>query len=161
MPISDEVRRAAAALIGRLAPGQDVKWVEEDNLHVTLSFLGATPEGRIPALVRRLERAARRPPFTVSFEDVESRSRVIWVRIGQGAAELSEVAAALPQLETRGFLPHLTLGRPRSKVKLQAPPLGQRQLAEKLVLYESKLSPKGPAYAALAEARFDPDPGQR
>lgn len=153
LPVTEEIRARACELQSRI--GGDVKWVERENLHVTLAFLGNTPEKDVPGIIAAMEAAAKRPPFAVSFGPVESRPRILWARVEEGAQELSAMARQLPGEREQEYRPHLTLGRPRrGKPKAEGLRLDLRQEACELVLYESKLSGKGPTYTPLKTVRI-------
>jgi 2'-5' RNA ligase len=106
----------------------DVKWVVYKNLHLTLKFLGKTPEDLIPKIGESLSHIVLSyKPFCIKIYDVgvfpnRKYPRVIWVGI-----EDSEILKRLQrdiegkmallgyQREEREFLPHLTVGRVRSR----------------------------------------------
>lgn len=185
VPIDARVRSAARRLMGELRSSEaDFKWVEPENLHLTLAFLGETGEDRLPELGGILDRAAAaRESFELTFNslgafDSFDYPRVVWVGLGMGAEPLQALAGALCQAlydadllpepeRRRRFEAHLTLGRMRSargiarlRSRLKsAPPLEPFSCAvERLVLYRSRLSPKGPSYTALREARLGARP---
>ncbi|OGS20819.1 MAG: hypothetical protein A3J70_06335 [Elusimicrobia bacterium RIFCSPHIGHO2_02_FULL_61_10] len=64
-PISEPARLSVVALIDDLrATGADYKWVEPENLHLALCFLGETAGDKIRAIEKALESAvAGRTPF--------------------------------------------------------------------------------------------------
>jgi 2'-5' RNA ligase len=173
------IRDRCVALQETLArSGADVKWVEPDNLHVTLLFLGEVEDRDVPALCRAVaEVAERHDGFRLSVEGVgcfpnPRRPRVVWVGVGDGHAELVKLHEALePPLlelgcyrrEERAYTPHLTLGRVKgerataalasalaAKAKWQA---GVTEVGEVHVL-SSELTPRGPVYAVLSRARL-------
>lgn len=168
VPVADNVRERAREVISALRPsGADVKWVEPENLHLTLAFLGATPPEKLPGVLEALARAASRPPFDVVFGPVGAfpslkDPRVLWLAIEKGAEGLTELARALPSQEERPFSAHLTIGRVRSRKNIDrleralptVPAASPAQRADRLVLYESRLTPRGPVYAALREEPF-------
>jgi 2'-5' RNA ligase len=167
VPVADVVRRAMARLIAdlRLA-GADYKWVEPENLHLTLRFFGATPLERIAEIESLMRRAAQRPRFEVSFGtlgafDSWDDPKVLWLGVDKGEAELAALAEDLGAAEEgRRFSAHLTIGRSRGRrglERLKAAALHAglpelRQIVDKVVLFESRLTPKGPTYWALREA---------
>ncbi len=158
--------------------GTDVKWVEPENLHVTLLFLGEVEDRDVPGLCRAVaEVCAGRAGFRLSVEGVgcfpnPRRPRTLWVGVGAGSAELISLHDALePPLlvlgcyrrEERQYTPHLTLGRvkgERSSGAL-ASALAQKarwQAGETLVrevrVLSSELTPRGPVYAVLSRAKL-------
>jgi 2'-5' RNA ligase len=131
LEIGDEARRAAAALVERLRadPGCGaVRWGRPEAFHVTLRFLGPTPEERVPALVEAVRReTAGCAPFTLALGALgafpeERRPRVVFVAVEPhepvaalaAAVERGVVAAGFPP-EARAFNGHLTLGRVRQR----------------------------------------------
>jgi 2'-5' RNA ligase len=166
VPVAEEVRRSAAQLIAQLRlSGADYKWVEPENMHLTLRFLGATPLERIPELESLMVRAAKRPRFEIAFSSVGAFDswddpKVLWVGIARGAAELAALAEALGACEGgRPFSAHLTIGRRRSRNRLERLKAAARrdafaeirQAVERIVLFESRLTPLGPIYSACKE----------
>jgi 2'-5' RNA ligase len=148
-----------------------IRWVAHHALHLTVRFIGEVDDdhgGRIvAALARPLEIAA----FELTLENVgtfpgSGLPRVVWVGVGDqsGASAAREglearlTALGVPS-EARKFRPHLTLGRVREIRRSQAAELvkaarGLRidpapALVERVTLYRSYLSPKGPRYEPL------------
>jgi 2'-5' RNA ligase len=174
----DPVRRRVARVADELrasAGGKDVRWVAVENVHVTVQFLGAVPEERVPAVeaaVRAAAAAGRPLALEVSgaggFPSAR-RPRVVWLGLGGEIAALGAVVADLGRRlarlgfppEERAFAPHLTLGRSRDPRGAPgfAPALTLAAAADPipwrvadLVLFESHLSPKGPRYEAILRA---------
>ncbi|HSG09664.1 MAG TPA: RNA 2',3'-cyclic phosphodiesterase [Longimicrobiales bacterium] len=104
--------------------GLPVRWVEEDNLHLTLKFLGEIRPERVPGLEQAMATVAEgTAPFSMTLGGFGAfptirRPRVLWL-----GAEASPALRCLKQdlewgltdcgfeAETRAFHPHLTLGR--------------------------------------------------
>jgi RNA 2',3'-cyclic 3'-phosphodiesterase len=158
--------------------GVDVKWVDAENLHVTLLFLGEVDERTIPAVCKAVAGVcAEREPFALSVEKVgcfgsPRRPRTLWAGIGEGAEELKALHDALePPLlelgcyrhEERQFTPHITLGRAKSADPDDTLPAalkkyatwnaGEVEVREVLVM-SSELTRTGPIYCVLSRARF-------
>jgi 2'-5' RNA ligase len=168
--IGAEARRAAAALVGRLRadPGCGaVRWGRPEGYHVTLRFLGPTPEAGVPALVAAVRReAAAIAPFPLAlgalgaFPDAR-RPRVVFVAVepaepvaGLAAAVERGVVAAGGAPEARPFHAHLTLGRVRERGRRVRLPDGERASAEpfpvaSVVLFRSEPSSAGSTYTPL------------
>ncbi|KUK11714.1 MAG: 2',5' RNA ligase [Moorella sp. 60_41] len=168
--LSEEVNSRLASLQDELRTcGADVKWVERENLHLTLKFLGDLE----PA--EALEMAARIRQDTEGYGELVlhlkgigvfpgwSRPRVIWVGLEPNPA-LTELhrrveGALLPLgFVSEPFTPHLTLGRLRSMTNW--PRLEQRlrfrreenwgeERVKEIVLMQSRLTPRGPRYEVL------------
>ena len=154
--------------------GGDAKWVEAGNLHMTLKFLGNIEESQVSPLKEALTAAAKNlSPFTIQLEGIGSfprttDPRVVWLGISEGKERLIALAQTVEQIcsnlgfvpEDRAFSAHLTIGRIRSRDRL-APLIKKLQAAdfrgsvpapvEKIILFQSTLSPHGPTYIPLAE----------
>jgi 2'-5' RNA ligase len=167
------------ALQGNLArTGTEVKWVEPENLHVTLLFLGEVPLEAVPVVCRAVAAtAARYGAFPMTIEGTgcfpnPRRPRVLWVGIGQGLQEVCALHDGLegPLLELgcyrreeREYTPHITLGRVKSDrpterltaalAKYATWKGGETSVGEVLVL-SSELSSRGPVYTVLSRAKL-------
>ena len=164
-----ELRRSA----GRAA--DEIRWVPPENVHLTLQFLGAVPDERVPAVeeaVRAAAAAAR--PLSLEVKGAGGfpnarRPRVVWAGLAGDVAPLAALVADLGRRlaplgyppEERPFSAHLTIGRARETrgapgiagaLASAAEAAGAPWRATELVLFESHLSPKGPRYEALAHA---------
>lgn len=142
------IRRAAYELALELRESVAGRAVREDNMHLTLAFLGEQPGGRLGALRKCMERAAA-GSFGLELGNVgrfrRSGGDVWWlgVRLSPELRELqarlcSELRSAGFETEERPFRPHITLLRqaggdaPRTP---DFPPLEQR--VERMTLFES------------------------
>lgn len=162
--VQDILRRADA----------DVKWVEEENLHLSLKFLGDLDPEPLAALKGLLSvEALRWPRLRLTYEGIgvfpdHGDPRVIWAGCSGDLERLAALAGAVERAaeqvgvprERHPFVAHLTIGRVRSNrnvKRLKASidnqrrvPLGQDEVAG-FVLYQSNLSNKGPTYTPLAD----------
>ena len=170
-----------AALVGlqrELAGAKaDVKWVREEQLHVTLRFLGEITEPQRQSVEGVLREAAGRSgPFQAALSSVgafptTSAPRVIWVGMEPGRAEMEQLARMVEEGlrrvgfpdEDRPFVAHVTLGRVRSSKNLAALASKLKQTSwtppaafavDHLTLFESVLSSSGPTYTPLAYLPF-------
>ena len=173
-----DVRRLLVDTIEALkhAAGADaVRWVRPDGIHLTLKFLGATAEDRVPLIHTALRLGVGdSEPFDVTPIGVGSfggsrNLRVIWVGLGGDGGALADLAErverALAPLgfpkEDRAFNAHLTLGRVRDTAGRDdrarvhdalthfAAPLYPAFRVDRVSLIESVLGPGGAAYRQL------------
>ena len=179
----EPVRRRLAALAAELrrAAGRaeaDVRWVPPENVHLTLQFLGAVPEERVPDVVAAALRAAAAGAAAARArgDAAQAGSRTRAARASSGSASRATCAAlARPRrrlgrrLAPLGFPPE---ARPYSRPPHARPRTGSARRARasagrsprraqadgsawraaELVLFESHLSPKGPRYEAILRA---------
>jgi len=165
-----EVLRRRGAL---LAPRARLTWVTAERMHLTVRFIGAADEGRLAELRRALDPPFETPPFALSIEGTgafppKGPPRVLWAGLYEGREPLlaleRELTARLSTIgippEDRPYNPHLTLARVRDPAGLRAAALLDglethafgHSTVDAITLFESRLSPKGPAYVALARA---------
>lgn len=177
IPIPGEVTsriREVELELGRSLSG--VKWVEPENLHITLKFLGNVPSNRVEEIAEGLRRAARGlPSFKIGLTGIGcfppgGNPRVIWVGIREGGGELRRFSSRVEEemegigfpREKRQFVPHLTLGRARDGFQDPRGVLGTYQTVEfgsfmtrSIRLMRSRLTRSGPIYSLLAEADLE------
>ncbi|MEM4658387.1 MAG: RNA 2',3'-cyclic phosphodiesterase [Candidatus Methanosuratincola sp.] len=176
LEISDDMRRRIADLGQEVArSGADVKVVEEENLHVTMKFLGEVPVSKVEEIsgalngmgIRRFELEAR---GVGAFPDRRT-IRVIWVGVGRGGNEVMEIARKLDNALARfgfpkekRFVPHITIGRVRSPRNREAllnildrhsQTAFGTALVDRLVLKKSTLTGSGPLYTDLKVFPFE------
>ncbi len=166
-----EAQRRADAIRGDLPTA---RWVNLAGAHLTLVFLGEIDEALLPALHERLAAAfAPHPPIPMRLAGGGTfppgrAARVAWIGVEAeptlAAVQRDAVAAAVAAVghepEKRSYHPHVTLARcpapwPRPAAERFAAafagPLGEPWIAAHGTLFQSKLSPKGARYSAVAE----------
>ncbi|NQS99944.1 MAG: RNA 2',3'-cyclic phosphodiesterase [Candidatus Omnitrophica bacterium] len=175
--LSAEVQEELRRVQDQLKPaGADVKWVEPEDIHLTLKFLGdvsleliAEVKKQLDALVKVHQRFELTIGGVGAFPKVEY-PRVIWVGAERGAEQTVELANSLEEkLLNFGFLkekrqlkPHLTLGRVRSSQNrnqlrelLQSVTVQPKtSQVETVVLFESTLTSQGAIYKALHKVKL-------
>ena len=179
--LDDDVRRAIAAEQKRLMrelPGESsLRMVRPEQMHLTLAFLGEVDEVRGAAIVGAMRGDVKAPPFPIVYAGLgvfppHGAPRVLWLGVTTGRdaaiAVQRQIADRLTRVgiepEQRVYHPHLTLARwrtstPADRRRLLAADHGAqiaRVDAAAVTLYQSRLSPSGPSYTALAEAAFRP-----
>lgn len=168
-PVRREMRRRVDAVRDRLPRA---RWVDLENVHLTLLFLGDTAEAAVPALAAKLREAfARCPPLELRLAGGGTfppgrPARVAWVGLDApeelAALQADITRAAVESLgfepEDRPYHPHVTLARCPDPWRREAIDklrnaftgnLGPPFVADHGVLFESKLSPKGARYRAV------------
>ena len=156
-----------------------VKWVVEENIHLTLRFIGPTAPGeleRINGLLSDL--VPRHKDFSLSISGVgcfpkKERPRVLWLGIGGEVNALINLVAAinsgLEQLgypnKERDYSPHVTIGRIRYPQKV-TPDVNKFLSADyptvqttvvKVRLYRSDTLPSGAVYSLLKTHQLVPE----
>jgi 2'-5' RNA ligase len=155
----------------------DIKFVEKENLHFNLKFFREIDEEKIEQLKRILEDICKQfQSFEIKISGIgafpnRNYVRVIWLGVKDGYQALASLAEMIEKaLESMGFeieekfVPHLTLGRVRSGrnkneliallKELENVEIGKMNI-DKVILFQSKLSPNGPIYEELFRIKLN------
>jgi 2'-5' RNA ligase len=148
----------------------ELKWVDPDKIHLTLRFLGDVAVevvGRVGSIVETLD------PSPISFRvdragsfgrGRRGRPSVFWLggEFGREAYSLADELSALPDDKGRKgrrgrFTPHLTIARrrrggPTPELPQPGPWIG---IMDKLRVYNSNLTPRGPEYDTMEEYELE------
>lgn len=180
VPIPEDARARIGELIERVQASVGdgkarIRWVRVDGLHLTLRFLGPTPDDRRAPLEAGADAlASAGAPFEVALAGGGAfpslaQPRSLWVGVTAGADHLANLADGLTAaagqcgiiLDTRPFTPHLTIARtdglrlgPTAARALEQAAVGLdvRFTVDRVVLFRSILG-GGPArYEPLHEA---------
>ena len=176
--LEDALRRPLIGLLHRQLPRtRDVRWCTEQQLHVTLKFLGEVSDGQISAVCDAVTAAAEFvEPFSLRLAGLgcfpsERSPRVLWCGVeddGDGCARWVELADPLFEelgfsRETRRFHPHVTLGRSKNPaggdvlrrvLEEVSAPTTPTMTVDEIVLFESRLAPGGAQYTPRFKARL-------
>jgi 2'-5' RNA ligase len=171
--IPDSVKSEIGGVIDAMKKcGGDIKWVTASNIHITLKFLGNTPETALPEIQDSLRSAVSSyMPFYITIYGTgvfpnRKYPRVIWAGIEDSQTMKSlkkDIEDAMTahgyQKEDRDFTPHLTLGRVRSQKGVIATLLeldifkskdfGKAEVTM-VKLMKSELKPQGPEYSCIS-----------
>jgi 2'-5' RNA ligase len=170
IPLAAEVIEELSALSMRLQSSADgLRWSAPESWHITLQFLGNTPE--YECVVARL-RELRTPLLPVQLEELGffERAGVFFagVRLTPELSALQQRVTAATGLcgfvpESRPYHPHITLARSKSKgatalralkSKIHREPKFSGFVAPEFVLYESVPGAKGSHYEVRQRFQF-------
>lgn len=156
-------------LAGLMTPLHDVRWTREEQLHLTLRFLGDTDEALIEPLVTRLA-GIRVQPFFLPLEGVgafpeHSAPRVLWAGVGSGHTRLHQLRQRVDDTllsigvdaDLRRFHPHVTLARcgehasnaVRQWIRTHREFAGPSFNVDAFELYASELRPQGAVHQLI------------
>lgn len=149
----------------------EIRWVHEDNFHLTLRFIGNTTREQLYTLVDNIELVTEQSEsFKLEINGIGSfnskgKPRVLFAKITESKVlselvaeiEKSVVAAGFHE-ELKPFRPHLTLGRIKNLVsrihfysvieELEKINYQDIEVSE-FILYQSILKPEGPIYKPI------------
>jgi RNA 2',3'-cyclic 3'-phosphodiesterase len=166
VPVAElqRIDRATKELRDRLI---GARWAPIENQHVTLKFLGSTPQESVPEIEEvAASVAAGHAPAELSASGLGAfpstrRARVLWAGLRDEAGLLASLASELAdslaglgyEPEKRSFTPHLTLARfkepmpvDRDRLRLEE---GEPFAIDQIELFRSHLSPKGARYEVV------------
>jgi RNA 2',3'-cyclic 3'-phosphodiesterase len=155
---------------------EQIKWVEELNIHITLKFFGETEEQKIPVICSVLRtRSSVTLPILLKLTGLgifgsSYAPKVIWA----GLEPYAEICLLMKNIHTdlksvgfepdrQNLVPHLTLGRIkflRDKIIFHRTVDHLKTISSspifigEMVLYESILRREGPEYIALDKFPF-------
>lgn len=172
---SQRVNNNVAKVVGRLAAVCDqYRWVEPENLHVTLNFVGDVVDIEVPELCKLIKNAIEPlESFDMSLRGVsgfssEKEPRVLWIGVDEGSENLKQLYQTLADVlhhwgvnkDRNEYIPHMTMGRVSRGGRWNDELL---QLVHKLrnhdggfchvsevVVYSSFMDPGGPTYTPMA-----------
>lgn len=170
LPVDDAALGDRLASIERELSPEGARGILRSQLHFTLKFLGEVEEARLgPA--REAMRSAAGPSFQLELAGLgtfppRGPARIVWAGCGSGADLLIDLAARVEASfaavgfppEPRPFSPHLTIARVKDPVAGKrvaqavagrAPATFGTLSAREVILFQSVLSPSGPAYTPL------------
>jgi len=177
--INDAVRAGLAGVQNVLKEANGhVSWVQPQNIHGTLVFLGDIFQSAVDSVANTLAKtAAGCKPFEIEISGIgffgSARSpRIIWAGVtGQVDALIElqgKIAATILQAglkpDEQPFKPHLTIGRVRSNRNATDLVCALEENKNKtfgkisvrqVVLMQSRLMAKGPEYTLLQAAVLD------
>ena len=171
LELSQTVRNklsAHAELISGHDKLQQIRWLPKQNYHLTLAFLGNVEYVLISSLQLKLEQnlsCNKTVPFR--FSEITPFPFSGTPKIAAAMLEHSEELLQLQHntakcvrgfgilLERRRFTPHVTLGRLKSRSRkslaFQPQQIFLEGVSEKVVIFQSALSPNGAVYTSLGE----------
>jgi 2'-5' RNA ligase len=169
--IPNEIRKALGDVQRALRPlTSNAKWVAPESIHITLKFVGETPEKRLEDIDTALTGLSWKP-FTITVHGVGffpgTRSpRVFWA--GMEAPTMEGLSEQLDtrmerlgfEKEKRAFRPHITLARAKNTridaslvsaaAKYEDHDFGSFAV-DRVFLFKSTLKPSGAVYEKLKE----------
>ncbi len=173
--IPDNIKNNLKPLLQKLKrSGGHIKWVEPENLHITLKFFGEVNDNVLNKIKETLSSSITgENSFSIELEKTgqfPERARipkVLWV----GAKRNIKLSTLVKKLEKklskigfpeekREFIAHLTIGRVKSSngfsgVRKTLEEFKNKEfgsfIVKKIVLFKSTLTPSGPSYEKLEE----------
>lgn len=177
--LDPDAKRKLLQLLRTFPRADGVRWVTEQQLHITLKFLGDVSDQRIADVCDAAAAAsATVKPFELRLAPLgvfpaPRNPRVLWCGVEDPTAGCERWVQAADTLfeplgfkpETRRYTPHITLGRSRSTAgghilrdTLESATSPQTTFAPvtQVVVFESRLLPSGAQYRPVAKIPLPP-----
>ncbi len=157
---------------GYQPPGR-VRWVDRENVHLTLKFLGGIDERQVQRVKEAMDTLKDAAAFRMDLSGIGAfpsvaRPRVLWLGVMQ-SGRVKELFDGIESIigdinrEKRPFSAHITIGRvtgeglggPGAQSTLEKVrdlwegKIISSSLVDRVVLFRSTLSPKGAVYRPL------------
>jgi len=176
--VPDNVKIAVDEYLASIRGDMDknIKWVNRENMHFTIKFLGEIRKSELSAIKECVEQTARDfDPFQIELSGFgvfpsESNPRIFWIGTGIGGDTLLDIYQDMETTlencgydrDSKTFSPHLTIGRVKKYKKAIFP---ERIVdfpdtafeARGLSIIKSTLTPEGPIYEKIFHAPFEQD----
>jgi len=176
-----DVRTRLMGQIKRLresVPHALASWSREENIHLTLKFLGEIQTSRVSNLSNAAARAvADFSPFQITLEETGlfpkyGTPRVLWIGVKDESGKLAEFHTRLEEAcaredfakEDRPFHPHLTIARLRKPQDARTLAAAHREMrfepaavaVAELLVIRSESSGAGSKYTVISTHRMEP-----
>lgn len=177
---SQRVTNNVARVVGRLAACKaQYRWVEPENLHLTLNFVGDVVDVEVPELCKLVKNAIEgHESFDLSLKGVSGfpnprEPRVLWIGVDEGKQAVTSIYQTLAEVlhhwgvnkDRNEFVPHVTLGRlsrggrwnedlVNLVHKLRNHDGGFCHVNE-VIVYSSFLDRSGPTYTPMARIKLN------
>ena len=130
--VPPQIKKDIMSIVSELrdVSNNDVRWITEQSLHLTLKFFGEVKAEKLPAMRLALrEAASRHSPFSIELANIGTFGgreglRVMWVSVAGEILRLEALQGDMNvaysvlgfEKDQRPFKPHLTFGRVNDKV---------------------------------------------
>jgi len=128
-----EIKQAINSIIDKIKNSEpNIKWVDLDNTHITLAFLGWVTEKEIARATVILKQISKNFKIfkinlgNIGFFPSINTARVVWIGSGENLNILNiqnnlnkQLAISGLKTENRLFTPHLTIGRVKKDKKIK------------------------------------------
>lgn len=170
VPFEDNVKSEILKVIDSLKPyaAGHVRWVTNDNIHLTLKFLGNIDDYQIKRVKDAMDTLKDVKTFNMDLYKIGGfpsllKPRVIWIGMKQEDKIkylFDRINALISDInkEGREFSSHITIGRVKNHLngdklekikKLWEDKIICSSTVNRIVLFQSILSPKGAVYKSI------------
>ena len=163
IPLNEKYTYLIRKYIQSYSELNQLRWIKEENLHITMLFMGNVNAEYIPALIKTAEGVfTTAPKFELIPEHIIIKPSpkipvMIWLKFKEDYlfssihTQLKGVMNAFVETpETRKLIPHITLARIKNKIPVLINPIEVPKLiVDKIELWESITDSRGAIYVNL------------
>ncbi len=169
--VAVELPDMVKAELGSLAiASPDVRWLQSQQYHITLNFIGDASTAETNQVIDILKKTAlQHDPFQIKLSGISvEHGKMIWVSVLDPSGSLNRfhqnikaalVAAKIGQMEERRYRPHVLLAKyGAGQLRSESDPVIEHAKANfkitphevnEIVLFESRLRPSGAEHLPL------------
>ena len=164
IPLNEKYTHLIRKYIQSYSELNQLRWIKEENLHVTMLFMGNVNAEYIPALIETAEGVfTAAPKFELTPENIIIKPSpgiplMIWLKFKENYLFSSihtqlkeEMKAFVETPEARKPIPHITLARIKNKNPVLLNPIEKlpKLIVDKIELWESITDSGGATYVNL------------
>ncbi|MEM4717682.1 MAG: RNA 2',3'-cyclic phosphodiesterase [Desulfurococcaceae archaeon] len=169
---SDVLKKLIQSRDFLVSTGADIKPVEDENIHLTLRFIGEIPVGIVKALCNEITNL-KFERFRIHIKGIGvfpslNRPRVIWAGIEEGSNKVIDLHTQIERIirklgiptDREEFTPHVTIARVKGVRGLESLIKALSQLTNtdfgysdvtRVYIKKSVLTPSGPIYSNICQ----------
>lgn len=173
LPISNETANELGDVAAKMSyqdKSNAVKWVDQENYHITLAFLGEQRESDLEALAEQLDDYLVQNEFLLNLTHIspfpEAKPKLLAAMVDKNEDILSvhkqvisSINSSAIMFDKRKFIPHLTIGRNRHTRNHYAGNIpmnvSYETFIDEVVLYQSNLTSAGAEYEPIYRFPLD------
>lgn len=173
LPISKETANELGDVAAKMSyqdKSNAVKWVDQENYHITLAFLGEQRESDLEVLAEQLDESLIQHEFLLNLSHIspfpEAKPKLFAAMVEKNEGILSvhkqvvsSINSSAIMFNKRKFIPHLTLGRSRHTRNSYAGTVpmnvSYETFIDEVVLYQSNLTSSGAEYEPIYRFPLD------
>ncbi len=166
--VPEKVKEEIADFL-QMIPKEKWRTIKQENLHVTMCFLGDVEEKKEETVKEKLQALSGFGEFEMELNDFgHFNGKVLWIGVGKGTDELNLLSKKICEaLEVRGekFHAHITLARNKSArpgevkqlvEKMNAKGYRKKMQVKSIELMQSFLHSSGPEYKKVLTVPIAP-----
>lgn len=173
LPVAKETANELGDIAAKMSyqdKSNAVKWVGQDNFHITLAFLGEQREQALDNLAEQLDEHLHQHEFLLKLSHIspfpESKPKLLAAMVEKNddvinvqKQVVSSIYSSNMMFDKRKFIPHVTLGRYRHTRNHFAGNIpmnvSYEAFVDEVVLYESVLTNSGAEYEPIYRFPLD------